>query len=108
MTRDGFSRPVMSPKPQCLDRKPLLQSAVNRVTIYVLGGRTKNEAGSVAGNQKDDVNSGELRQRGRSLNSSTPDPEEGVRLIRALLSIDDAEARRELIEFAEARARGKA
>ncbi len=37
-----------------------------------------------------------------------PDPKEGVRLIKAFLSIDDAEARRALIELAEALARGKA
>ena len=42
------------------------------------------------------------RKLGRQSTSNRPDPQEGVRLIKALLAIDDAEVRRALIEFAEA------
>ncbi len=79
------------------------------VDICLLGGRTKNqEAGSVAGNQTDESSLGEPRQPGRSLNANMPDPEEGVRLVKALVAIEDPAVRRDLIAYAEALARAKA
>lgn len=40
-----------------------------------------------------------------SWNSDRPDPEEGHRLVKALLAIKNAKVRRVLIEFAESLAR---
>ena len=61
-------------------------------------------AGSIARTSADKHDRSDLRKVGRD----RPDPKEGVRLIKAFLAIDDAEARRALIELAEALARGKA
>ncbi|HWJ17155.1 MAG TPA: hypothetical protein VNR65_00360 [Geobacterales bacterium] len=50
----------------------------------------------------------DFRDDGRAwtlLNSDQPNPEEGHRLVKALLAIKDAQVRRALIEFAEALAR---
>ena len=50
----------------------------------------------------------DFRDDGRAwtlLNSDQPNPEEGHRLVKALLAIKDAKVRRALIEFAEALAR---
>jgi hypothetical protein len=65
-------------------------------------------AGSVTRISADRHDRSDLRKVGLRSSSDRPDPKEGVRLIKALLSIDDAEARRALIELAEALARGKA
>ncbi len=65
-------------------------------------------AGSVPGTKADKNDSCHPRKLGRQSTSDRPDPQEGVRLIKALLAIDDAEARRTLIELAEALARRKA
>jgi hypothetical protein len=65
-------------------------------------------AGSVARISADKHDRRDPRKLGRRSSSDLPDPKEGVRLIKAFLSIDDAEARRALIELAEALARGKA
>jgi hypothetical protein len=69
----------------------------------LLGGRTKKqEADSVAGNQKDEGSLGESRRPGRLLSSNKPDPKEGVRLIKAFLAIEDHSMREALIRVAEA------
>ncbi len=66
-------------------------------------------AGSVTRIGTDKHAHGDPRKLERqSTSNRPPDPREGVRLIKALLAIDDAEARRALIELAEALARGKA
>jgi hypothetical protein len=64
-----------------------------------------NTWGSVKSNRTNKSDSGDPRQLGRSLNSDQPNPEEGHRLVKALLAIKDAQVRRALIEFAEALAR---
>jgi hypothetical protein len=63
--------------------------------------------GSVKRIQTNKDDSGDPRQLGRSLNSDLADPEEGRRLVKALLAIKDVERRRALIEYAEAIAREK-
>ncbi len=65
-------------------------------------------AGNVSRIRADKHDRSDPRKIGRQLTSDRPDPEEGVRLIKALLSIDDAKARRALIELAEALARERA
>jgi hypothetical protein len=64
-----------------------------------------NTWGSVKSNRTNKSDSGDPRQLGRSLNSDQSTPEEGHRLVKALLAIKDAQVRRALIEFAEALAR---
>ncbi len=59
------------------------------------------------GNRANKTDSGDPRQPGLSLNSDRPDPEEGLRLVKALLAIKDAEVRSALIDFAEALVRAK-
>jgi hypothetical protein len=55
----------------------------------------------------ENMSGGAMRQLGRATNTSMRNPEEGARLIRALLSIEDPEARRALIALAEALASRK-
>jgi hypothetical protein len=84
-----------------------VQAGVPRRSPLGAGAAGKLGEGSVRKNRTDKGDSGDLRQLERSLNSDRPDPEEGRRLIKALLAIKDAEVRRALIEFAEALAREK-
>jgi hypothetical protein len=65
-------------------------------------------AGSVARTSADKHDRRDPRKLGRWSSSDLPDPKEVGRLIKALLAIDNAEARRALIELVEAIARGKA
>ncbi len=63
------------------------------------------DEGRVNRNRGNKTDTGDPRQLERSLNSDRPAPEEGVRLVKALLAIKDVKSRRALIDFAEALAR---